>query len=114
MNEGPTPEYLRRCRARMDKIDAMPQDIRSLIHEFGLGPVQTCLDCGVRSAKHIRHLIVHLQAQSLYGNGGGVAKGRSAEVGRMIRNSPDAIRREAIGAFLEEAGCNATWTDAGG
>ena len=96
----------------MVKIDSLPPEIRALVHEFSLGPVQTCLDCGVRNAKHIRHLIVHLQSQSLYGNGGMLVKGRCAELGRMIRNAPDDMRRQAINAFLEEAGCNATWTDA--
>jgi hypothetical protein len=48
---------IEKIRARMDRIDAMPADIRALIHEYGLTVVQAFVDQGVTKATGIRHLI---------------------------------------------------------
>jgi hypothetical protein len=55
---------LDRVRKRMSKIDAMPKDIRELVHEHGLTMVQAFMDCGVTKAKHIKHLITTVQRGS--------------------------------------------------
>lgn len=46
-----------RVVARMDRIDAMPPEIRALIHEHGLTMIQAFLDVGVAKANQIAHLI---------------------------------------------------------
>lgn len=43
--------------ARMHEIDKLPQDIRSLVHEYGYSVVKSFMDCGVKKPKHIRHLV---------------------------------------------------------
>lgn len=56
-----TPEFVadvqRRRSARMEAIDALSPDIRSLVHDYGYPTVKTCMDLGVTKAKHIRHLV---------------------------------------------------------
>lgn len=44
-------------RARMAKVDALPPDIRELVHQYGLTTVQACMDHGVRRAASIRHIV---------------------------------------------------------
>lgn len=46
-----------RRQKRMEAIDALPSDIRDLIHEYGYTIVRAHLDLGVKQAKHIRHLV---------------------------------------------------------
>ncbi len=53
-----------RVQKRMAKIDAMPKDIRELVHEHGLTMVQAFMDCGVTKHKHIKHLITTVQRGS--------------------------------------------------
>jgi hypothetical protein len=55
---------MEKIRARMDRIDAMPPDIRALIHEEGLTVVQAFIDQGVRKAAGIRHLIEQVRKGS--------------------------------------------------
>ena len=43
--------------ARMERVDAMPEDIRELVHEYGLTVVDAFLSCGVTKANRIRHLV---------------------------------------------------------
>jgi len=56
-----SPEFVaeveRRRVARMEAIDALPPDIRGLVHDYGYPTVKTCMDLGVTKAKHIRHLV---------------------------------------------------------
>ena len=55
---NPSPDTSRqKSVARMAKIDAMPKEIRELIHEEGLTVIQGFLDHGVKKAYAIRHLI---------------------------------------------------------
>lgn len=42
---------------RMSRVDAMPPDIRALVHEWGLSITQAFLECGVTNPRHIRHII---------------------------------------------------------
>lgn len=53
-----------RAISRMEKIDKMPEGIRALVHEYGLGVVQAFLDIGVTKPKQIAHLIGTVQRGS--------------------------------------------------
>lgn len=44
-------------RKRMERIDALPPDVRALVHEFGWTVVGEYWSVGVRKASVIRHLI---------------------------------------------------------
>jgi len=57
-------EHHDKIKARMARIDALPKDIRELIHEFGLTVVQAFLDQKVTKAYAIRHLIEQVQRGS--------------------------------------------------
>jgi hypothetical protein len=65
---GPPADYLDRARSRMKRIDAMPADIRALVHEYGLTIVDAFLSCGVKKARHIRHLVECVREEGRYGN----------------------------------------------
>ena len=56
-----TPEFITfvkaKREARMQKIDALPADIRELVHEYGYHIVNSFMLHGVSKAKHIRHLV---------------------------------------------------------
>jgi hypothetical protein len=43
--------------SRMETIDRFPEDVRKLIHEYGLNVVRAFLDIGVKKPNQIRHLI---------------------------------------------------------
>ena len=63
-------EYLRRVKTRMDRIDAMPKDVREIVHEHGLTVVDALLAAGVTKGRVMRHLIsVIRQGSSAWGNG---------------------------------------------
>lgn len=47
----------RRRAARMNQIDALPADVRELVHEYGFTVVKSFMDIGVVKAKHIHHLV---------------------------------------------------------
>lgn len=65
-----------KIQARMARLDALPKEIRELIHEHGLTVVQAFLDQGVTKAAGIRHLIQQVRTGSLEpGIGGGSGKG---------------------------------------
>lgn len=42
---------------RMGKVDAMPEDWRALVHEYGFTIVEALRDCGVAKARQGRHVI---------------------------------------------------------
>lgn len=42
---------------RMERIDAMPADLRELVHKCGLRVVDTCMALGVKKPRHITHLV---------------------------------------------------------
>lgn len=42
---------------RMERIDAMPSDMRKLVHAYGLTVVETCTALGVTQPRHIRHIV---------------------------------------------------------
>jgi hypothetical protein len=50
-------EVDRRHADRMAHFDALPEDIRDLIHEYGANVVNQMRQCGVLKARHIRHLV---------------------------------------------------------
>lgn len=43
--------------ARMQQIDAMPPELRELVHEYGLNVVNNFMKVGVTRPKQIRHLV---------------------------------------------------------
>lgn len=45
---------------RMNEIDNLPADIRELVHDFNWTMIKAFLDCGVRDARKIRHLIARV------------------------------------------------------
>lgn len=47
----------RKRAARMNRIDAMPADLRALVYEYGLNVVLAFLDAGVTKPRRIRHLV---------------------------------------------------------
>ena len=47
----------KRRRDRMTRIDAMPADMRQLVHEYGLRVVDTCTALGITKARRIRHIV---------------------------------------------------------
>jgi hypothetical protein len=43
--------------ARMAAIDALPPDVRALVHDYGYTVVYTLQSLGITKAKHIRHVV---------------------------------------------------------
>lgn len=46
-----------RRMARMASVDALPPEIRALIHQYGLMVVDAFLRIGITKPNHIRHLV---------------------------------------------------------
>lgn len=46
-----------RARVRMAQVDAMPKDIRDLIHEFDVNPVVAAYQNGFRTVEDIRRAL---------------------------------------------------------
>jgi hypothetical protein len=46
-----------RRKRRMAAIDDLPQEVRSLVHEYGLNVVHSFICCGVEKPRHIKHLV---------------------------------------------------------
>jgi hypothetical protein len=42
---------------RMAEVDAMPADMRRLVHDYGLTVVLALQQAGVRKTKHMRHIV---------------------------------------------------------
>lgn len=42
---------------RMAEVDAMPADMRRLVHDYGLNVVLALQQAGVRKTKHMRHIV---------------------------------------------------------
>lgn len=49
--------WLERVYARMDRVDQMPPDVRAVVHDWGLTIVDSFMGSGVKSARHMRHII---------------------------------------------------------
>jgi len=47
----------RRRQARMAKVDAMPANLRELVHDYGLNVVGAFIQCGVDNPRRIKHLV---------------------------------------------------------
>lgn len=47
----------RQRRARMQRIDELPAEVRALVHEYGFRIVDNFLMCGVTKPRQIRHLV---------------------------------------------------------
>lgn len=46
-----------RTYEQMERVDAMPADLRSCVHEFSCPIVRTCVDLGIKNPQHIRALV---------------------------------------------------------
>lgn len=65
---GGKPEFLDvRRRARMDRIDAMPAELRACVNEYGLTIVDACVQLGITKARHIHHLVNTIRVGSVNG-----------------------------------------------
>lgn len=42
---------------RMAKIDALPPELRELVHEYNFDVVRAIMDCGVMKPARIRHIV---------------------------------------------------------
>lgn len=47
----------RRRAVRMQTIDAMPPPMRELVNAYGYFVVNQFIDCGIKDARRIRHLV---------------------------------------------------------
>lgn len=47
----------KRSARRMAAIDALPDDIRALVHEYSYTVVDAFLVLGIKKPRHIRHLV---------------------------------------------------------
>jgi len=56
-----------RIIARMSEIDALPADVRELVHEYGWSIVKAFRDAGVTRARNILHLVRMVQQGSAEG-----------------------------------------------
>lgn len=57
--------YQIKREVRMSRVDAMPADVRAIVHEEGLTIVDAFLAVGVTKAKHMRHLISTIRQGSV-------------------------------------------------
>jgi hypothetical protein len=46
-----------RRRKRMEKIDAMPPELRECVKDYGLNIVHSFVECGISKPCQIRHLV---------------------------------------------------------
>lgn len=54
----PDQAFVDRKRSqRMERIDALPADIRALVNEYGFHVVNTLMNSGVTKASGIRHVV---------------------------------------------------------
>lgn len=44
-------------RRRMDMVDQLEPQLRTLVHDYGFTVVHAFLEIGVRNPRHIRHLV---------------------------------------------------------
>ena len=58
-------------RKRMERIDAMPPDIRACVHEYGLTVVDALMNVGVTKARQIHHVVAVIREGSYQGAGDG-------------------------------------------
>lgn len=50
-------------KARMERVDALPPELRLLVHEYGWRRIKACLDHGVSNPKTMRSLIRQLRCE---------------------------------------------------
>lgn len=97
--QGPTlPDAALRGLAA---TDAMPPDLRAVVHEFGFPIVDAFLTLGIRQPRHIRHLVTTcwLGARSnLDGNRGGM----TGQLDSLLIQSGAALSADALLRFLKQ------------
>ena len=74
-----------KAQARMNRIDALPKDVRELVHEYGYSVIDAFLCQGVTKASAIKHLIQRVKTGSIdpgtgKGSAGWVHAGRTMAV----------------------------------
>lgn len=79
-----------RREKRMAEIDALPSDLRALVHAYGWAVVRTCMDLGVTKAKHIRHLVERILDDLSPTRGSYSQQGIRTEVSRTPTDGGDA------------------------
>lgn len=60
MDRRTSMDVKERVERRMKRIDALPKDVRALVHEYGWGPIDALLSAGVKNAKVMRHIITQV------------------------------------------------------
>ena len=66
---------------RMAEIDALPREVRELVHEYGYTVVRAFLDIGVAEARHIKAAVETVLSEMSPTRGS-----RSNQRGRKVRN----------------------------
>lgn len=61
-DDGVGQQLAQRAMKANAVVDAMPSDLRKVVHEFGYAAVQACLLAGVTQPAKIRHLILEIWA----------------------------------------------------
>jgi hypothetical protein len=84
-----------KVKAGMDVIDALPKEVRELVHEFGYTMIRAFLDLNVTKASAIRHLILQVKRGSL-----DTGNGKSAQSGRIMVAIPSEPTPEMIYASM--------------
>jgi hypothetical protein len=74
-----TPEFVskveKRRRARMARIDAMPPEVRALVHQYGFHVVHTIMEAGVTKPAQIRNIVETILDEFSPTRGSGSAQG---------------------------------------
>lgn len=57
-NKGEWAEsYQHRRILRMEKVDEIPDDLKPIVHEWGLTIYEALWQCGIRKPNHMAHII---------------------------------------------------------
>lgn len=94
-NAGMSPEKIKRVEQnrqfRMMRIDAMPKELRVLVHEYSLTVVDAFLAAGVSKPKHIRHIVERVLDAFSPTRGGGPKQGPRTSLEPAFKNfDPEA------------------------
>lgn len=69
-----------RVVARMDRMDALPKEIRELIHEYGYTVIDAFLNQKITKASAIKHLINAVNRGSMDASLGGARNGQGRDL----------------------------------
>ena len=81
----------------MNRIDAMPKDVREVIHDHGLTVVDALLTAGITKARVMRHLIdVIRQGSSAWGNGTRGSDQLAKQIEEFERTAHGQLQRRTL------------------